>query len=281
LLRVRLAFDVARRSRLITLFEGPTRGKTDRLFLEITNMKKTTPLWLSALLIAPGLLYCGGDTTDSGSGATAATTGAGGSYTGSGGGSTGSGTTDVTTTGTGTGTNTGTGTGSGTGGAGTGTTTTTVGTGGSAGGTTATTTTTTSGAGGGTTTGTGGMGGAGTGGRPTVDAGACPRAQPANGMACTTAGEVCDYTGFSCSCDPMGVNREGGMRDGWNCVRVRPDAGAGTPDASTCPRANPGTGTPCTSVGEVCPYGRQDCTCETNAGRDRWVCAVPRDAAAD
>jgi hypothetical protein len=90
---------------------------------------------------------------------------------------------------------------------------------------------------------------------------------------------VCDYTGFACTCQAVGMTRDGGMRDGWNCVRVRPDAG--TPDASACPRVAPGNGTNCATVGEVCPYGRETCTCEMGmGGRDRWACTFGgRDAA--
>jgi hypothetical protein len=242
-------------------------------------MKKTTPLWLSALLTTlPGLLYCGGDTTDSGSGSPAATTGSGGS---SGSGTlTGSGTGGSSTGQTGSGTTTASGTGTGAGGdmttgAGTGTAT-----GGSAGSGTGT-------GAGGTTTGAGGTGGTGgrggtggTGGTAGVDAGACPRAQPNQGAMCTSTGEVCDYTGFACTCQAIGPARDGGMaRDGWNCVRVRVDAGTGTPDASACPRVAPGNGTACTTVGESCPYGRETCTCQMGAGgRDQWACgATPRD----
>jgi hypothetical protein len=121
--------------------------------------------------------------------------------------------------------------------------------------------------------GAGGRGGAG------VDAGACPRMQPANGTACPALGEVCDYTGFACTCEVAGMTRDGGMRDGWNCVRVRMDAGTPTPDANACPRLAPGDGTICTSVGESCTYGRETCTCQMGmGGRDRWACGIaPRD----
>jgi hypothetical protein len=66
--------------------------------------------------------------------------------------------------------------------------------------------------------------------------------------------------------------RDGGMRDAWNCVRVRPDGGGA--DASTCPQNRPGNGSMCPTVGEVCPYAFQTCTCEMGAGGngDRWAC---------
>jgi hypothetical protein len=235
-------------------------------------MKKTTPLWLCALLTAlPGLLDCGSDTEPS-TGAPATTTGGSGGATGSGS-STGTNSTSSSTTGSSTGTTDTTGATS------TGATTTSATTGaggdmtttaGSGGGTTSTGMTT--GAGG--STGTGGAGTGGAGGAR-VDAGACPRTQPNQGAACTSMGEVCDYTGFACTCEAVGMTRDGGMRDGWNCVRVRADAG--TVDASTCPRVAPANGTICTSVGEVCPYGRETCTCQMGMGggmRDRWACTV-------
>jgi hypothetical protein len=133
--------------------------------------------------------------------------------------------------------------------------------------------------------GTGGAGGGGpgtggAGGRGPIDAGACPRNQPNNGTACASMGEVCDYPGFACTCAPAGMTRDGGTRDGWMCVRVRPDAGGmggGAVDASACPRVAPGNGTICPSLGEVCPYARETCTCEMPMGggmRDRWACRL-------
>jgi hypothetical protein len=88
-------------------------------------------------------------------------------------------------------------------------------------------------------------------------------------------GEVCDYPGFACTCAPNGMTRDGGTRDGWMCVRVRPDAGGGVVDANACPRVAPGNGTLCPTAGEVCPYARETCTCTMVMGggmRDRWVC---------
>jgi hypothetical protein len=69
--------------------------------------------------------------------------------------------------------------------------------------------------------------------------------------------------------------REAGPLDVWQCLRVRPDAGTGA-DASACPRLPPLNGGICTSVGEVCDYGREACTCESGDARDRWSCT--RDA---
>jgi hypothetical protein len=233
-------------------------------------MKRTNPLWISALVVAlPGLLYCGGSTDTGGGG-----TGGSGQATGAGGGlSTGSSTTGGFTTVTGTTTTT------------TATTTTgmTTGAGGSAG------------SGGGTTTGPGaggkggagvggggaGMGGANAGGRggAPVDAGACPAMQPGQGTACPTLMEVCDYPGFACTCAPAGMTRDGGMRDGWNCVRVRADGGG--VDASACPRVAPVNRTICPTLGEVCPYAMETCTCQmAGGGADRWACVGP-DAAGD
>jgi hypothetical protein len=143
-----------------------------------------------------------------------------------------------------------------------------------------------------TTTGTGGPGGAGgvgTGGGRPADAGACPRQMPNNGGNCAPAGDVCDYTGFACTCAPVGMTRDGGTRDGWMCVRVRPDAGApgggNGADASACPRNAPANASRCTAVGEVCPYAIETCTCEMAGGGmgDRWACAITiirRDAGA-
>src|SRR5947208_8854414 len=225
-------------------------------------MKRTNPLWISALVVAlPGLLYCGGSTDTGGGG-----TGGSGQATGAGGGlSTGSSTTGFTT-GTST-TTTST----------TATTTTgmTTGAGGSAGSGGAGTTTTGPGAGGKGGAGVGGggagMGGANAGGRGgvPVDSGACPGMQPAQGTACPTLMEVCDYPGFACTCAPAGMTRDGGMRDGWNCVRVRADGGG--VDASACPRVAPVNRTVCPTLGEVCDYAMETCTCQmAGGGADRW-----------
>jgi hypothetical protein len=226
------------------------------------KMKTATPFWYGALLVAStGLLYCGGSSTDStppgGSGGSGNTTGAGGGSSGS-----------NTTTGPTSGPTT-------SGPATTGMMT-------SGGGNP------TGGAGAPMTTGGAGMGGSGNGGRGgtgggvATDAGACPQQMPNNGNNCTSSGEVCDYTGFACTCSPAGMTRDGGMRDAWMCVRVRPDGGAagagmgggtGT-DAGVCPRLPPNNGGRCMASGEVCPYGFETCTCEMGAGMvDRWNCA--------
>jgi len=130
----------------------------------------------------------------------------------------------------------------------------------------------------GTTGGTSSGGRGGTGGTGSVDAGACPNNRPANGTGCATAGEVCDYTGFACTCGPAGMTRDGGIRDGWACVRVDGGGAGGTgggtgADASACPRVAPGNGTRCMAAGEVCPYAFENCTCAMGAGMvDRWAC---------
>jgi hypothetical protein len=75
------------------------------------------------------------------------------------------------------------------------------------------------------------------------------------------------------------MTRDGGMRDGWNCVRVR-DAGGDA--ANNCPRVPPMNRSLCPTVGEVCPYMLETCTCEMGVmgGADRWACARP-DAGGD
>jgi hypothetical protein len=231
------------------------------------KMKTATPFWYGALLVAStGLLYCGGSSTDStppgGNGGSGNTTGAGGGSSGSNattGPTSGPTTSGPTTTGMMT-----SGGGNPTGGAGAPM----------------------------TTTGGAGMGGSGNGGRggmgggTAVDAGACPRLMPNNGGNCASSGEVCDYTGFACTCGPAGMTRDGGTRDGWTCVRVRPDGGAagggmgggtGT-DAGVCPRLAPNNGSRCTAAGEVCPYTIETCTCEMAGGGmgTRWACAFNR-----
>ncbi len=229
-------------------------------------MKRTNPLWISTLVVAlPGLLYCGGstDTGGGGTGGSGQATGAGGSLsTGSSttGFTTATGTTTTTTTTTTTGMTTGAGGSAGSGG---GSTTTGPGAGGK----------------GGAGVGGAGMGGAmgGRGGAP-VDAGACPGMQPMQGAACTSLMEVCDYPGFACTCTVAGMTRDGGMRDGWNCVRVRADAGG--VDANACPRLPPVNRTACPTAGEVCDYTMETCTCTMGGGGDRWACARP-DAGGD
>jgi len=233
---------------------------------------KKTPLGFIALLIAiPGVLYCGGSDTPAGTGTAGSgpATGAGGRP------STGSSTTTFAT---------------GSGGQGQGPATTgaggdltTSGPGGSAGAGGGATGPGAGGRAAGGAGGAGGVGGRGAGGA-VVDAGACPRIEPVTGTACTSAMEVCDYAGppaVACTCE-AGMTRDGGMRDAWNCVRVRADAGAA--DASTCPRLPPGNRTVCPTVGEVCPYGAETCTCEMGVmgGADRWACGrTGADAAAD
>jgi hypothetical protein len=137
--------------------------------------------------------------------------------------------------------------------------------------------------------GPGGAGGAGPGAGGPADAGACPRQMPNNGANCTPAGDACNYTGFACTCGPVGMTRDGGTRDGWTCVRTRQDAGApgggNVADASACPRNAPANASRCATVGEVCPYGIETCTCEMAAGGMgvRWACAITinrRDAGA-
>jgi hypothetical protein len=105
--------------------------------------------------------------------------------------------------------------------------------------------------------------------------------QPANGTACPTLQEVCDYPGFACTCIVAGMTRDGGTRDGWNCVRVRADGG-GADAANMCPANAPGNRTICPTVGEVCPYANETCTCTMGAmgGADRWTCVGP-DAGGD
>jgi len=147
-----------------------------------------------------------------------------------------------------------------------GNTTTTVGTTGAGGGTTA-------GAGGGTGTGTGtttgGVAGA------SVDAGNCPGMQPNNGAACANVGDVCDYAGVPCTCMQLFMGRDGGGRDGWICMGAPVDAA--DLDGSTCPVAPPANGTACTTVGDVCSYIFETCTCQMGGGggggmRVRWAC---------
>jgi hypothetical protein len=224
-------------------------------------MKKTTPLGLITLFIAiPGVLYCGGsDSNPGGTAGSGPATGAGGHP------STGSSTTTFATGGGGPATTSGGGdnTTSGPGGsAGAGGATSGPGTGGRGG----------AGVGGAATGGAAGMGGANAGGRggAPVDAGTCPAMQPANGTACTSLMEVCDYPGFACTCAPGGMTRDGGMRDAWNCVRVRMDAGVGM-----CPANPPMNRSMCPTVGEVCPYAMETCTCATVMGVDRWACVRP------
>jgi hypothetical protein len=98
--------------------------------------------------------------------------------------------------------------------------------------------------------------------------------QPFNGSVCASVGEVCGYPGFACTCARM--TRGGGARDGWMCVRVRPDAG-GAVDAGGCPVLAPANGAICMPAGEICPYARQTCTCQMAMGRGmqvRWACIL-------
>jgi hypothetical protein len=238
-------------------------------------MKMATRYWFGALALASsGLVYCGGDdsstdlnnTTTGGAGrstSSSGSVGAGGVLIGSGSSTTTSatGTTGASTTttgGQGGASTSGTG-GSGVGGAGTTTTGGTAGSGGAMGGR--------AGAGGASGGAAGGVAGAGGVGGP-VDAGICPAMQPPNGGLCTSAGEVCDYGGVSCTCGPGFMARDGGARDVWNCVRAPTDAGA-------CPVNPPNNGGFCQVVGQMCDYPTEVCTCQAGGGFGNfsaWVC---------
>jgi hypothetical protein len=242
-------------------------------------MKRATPFWFGALLVAStGLLYCGGDDTSNPGTPT-------GTGTGNSGGSGGSGS---NTTGNGNNTGITVGTTATTGGPVTSAaTTTTGGSGGNAAG----------GAGGAAAGGSGGTGGGGVGGGkaggggatggggagPVIDAGACPGTRPNNGGVCATATQVCSYPTANCTCDPMGgMTRDGGTRNGWACVNIPFDGGGrgGGDAAAGCPANPPNNGNLCpNNAGDVCPYqtrgGALTCTCAPRGGgADRWGCVL-------